>query len=134
VTSDLSNPFLSISQICASGQHIEYFEQLQASCKLPAPFKKLEVHNNTRWGTAYGMVKCASELHQVLLHFFTRFLGQKLIDSYCSQSAFSSQLQMICLAQSPPFAQTGRSRKRYLGQPSGYLNVIGLVLKTLNVF
>ncbi|KAF8680603.1 hypothetical protein AX14_004549 [Amanita brunnescens Koide BX004] len=56
-------------KIRASRQRIEYFEQLQASCKLPAPFKKLEVHNNTRWGTAYGMVKRALELRQPIALF-----------------------------------------------------------------
>ena len=55
-------------KICASGQHIEYFEQLQSNCKIPIPLK-LEVHNNTRWGTAYGMVERARELRQVTFLF-----------------------------------------------------------------
>ena len=80
----ISDHITSISQIRSSGQRIEYFEQLQASCKIPAPFKKLEVHNNTRWGTAYGMVKRALELRQVLSHFFN--FSTKLIIIAAHQS------------------------------------------------
>ena len=56
-------------KIHASGQHIEYFEQLQSNCKIPITLK-LEVHNNTQCGTAYGMVGHAQELHQVKFLFF----------------------------------------------------------------
>ena len=56
-------------KIRASGQRIEYFEQLQSNCKIPIPLK-LEVHNNTRWGTAYGMIERARDLRQVKFHSF----------------------------------------------------------------
>ena len=55
----VSNP-----QIQASGQHIEYFEQLQANSKILTPLK-LKVHSNTWWGSAYDMADCALQLCQV---------------------------------------------------------------------
>jgi len=56
--------YVSNPQIQASGQCIEYFEQLQANSKISTPLK-LKVHSNTRWGSAYDMVDCALQLHQV---------------------------------------------------------------------
>jgi len=55
----VSNP-----QIQASGQRIEYFEQLQANSKISTPLK-LKVHSNTRWGSAYDMADHALQLCQV---------------------------------------------------------------------
>lgn len=60
---------VSNTQIHASGQRIEYFEQLQANSKISTPLK-LKVHSNTRWGSAYDMADRALQLRQVRISFF----------------------------------------------------------------
>lgn len=50
-------------QIQASGQRIEYFETAQMQCGVTRPLK-IPLHNNTRWGTAHGMLNRAFELQQ----------------------------------------------------------------------
>ena len=49
--------------IQASGQHITYFECLQAECDIAVPLS-ISLHSNVHWGTADGMLGCAYCLHQ----------------------------------------------------------------------
>lgn len=56
-------------KIQCSGQHIEYFETLQAKCGINPPLRIL-LHSNVRWGTADGMLGRAYQLCQVRRVYF----------------------------------------------------------------
>lgn len=53
-------------QIQASGQRIEYFENLQIKCKIQESLK-IPLHSNVRWGSAHSMLDRAFRLRQVSL-------------------------------------------------------------------
>ena len=93
---------------------------------------KLEVHNNTRWGTAYGMVKRALELRQVRFHFLLLILWKWQIDS--SPSIYSLLPPMTFLALSPPSVRMEKLKRRSLGQRSAYRTMTGHVSKMYNLY
>jgi hypothetical protein len=51
-------------KIQASGQRIAYFERLQRECSISPPLA-IPLQNNTRWGTADGMLGRSYQLRQV---------------------------------------------------------------------
>lgn len=53
-----------VIKIQASGQRIEYFENVQKQCGITTPLK-IPLHSNTRWGTAFGMLDRAYHLRAV---------------------------------------------------------------------
>ena len=55
---------MGISKIQSSGQRIEYFEKLQADCKI-SPACKIIMHSNIQWGSADEMLKHCLKLHAV---------------------------------------------------------------------
>jgi hypothetical protein len=59
---------LTLPQIQASGQRIEYFQSTQIRCGISDPLK-IPLHSNVRWGTAFKMLNQAQKLRQVSLHF-----------------------------------------------------------------
>jgi hypothetical protein len=55
-------------KIQASGQRIAYFERVQKECGFDTPLS-IPLQNNTRWGSADGMLGRSFELRQVRLLF-----------------------------------------------------------------
>jgi hypothetical protein len=62
-----------LHKIQASGQRIEYFENLQINCNINEPLR-IPLHSNVRWGSAYNMLKRALQLRQVSRNGFYCFL------------------------------------------------------------
>ena len=60
---DLSAVWTLAVKIQASGQHIAYFEHLQAECGIAIPLS-IPLHSNVHWGTADGMLGRAYRLCQ----------------------------------------------------------------------
>ena len=53
-------------KIQASGQRVAYFERIQKECGITTPLV-IPLQNNTRWGTADGMLGRSFQLRQVRL-------------------------------------------------------------------
>lgn len=81
-----------IVQIQASGQRIQKFESLQIECGATTTLK-ITLHNNTRWGTAFGMLDRAHKLQVVSTYHRTVVL--KLIQSLKPINLFISSADQL---------------------------------------
>ncbi|KAG6872994.1 hypothetical protein C0995_004370 [Termitomyces sp. Mi166 len=55
-------------KIQASGQCMEYFQKLQMQTRIKT-LLKIPLHNDTRWGSAYGMMDHSLKLHPAITQF-----------------------------------------------------------------
>ena len=62
-------------KIQASGQRIAYFQRLQKECNVSTPLV-IPLQNNTRWGTADGMLGRSYELRQVRFYLLSISIDQ----------------------------------------------------------